>query len=72
MATALVLASVEAVSKTPFYVAGGVLVAFALLLAAAGIARPETFPASKGPRMAVIGLCAVLVAAAMATAAITA
>jgi hypothetical protein len=56
---------------TPFYVAGGVLVAFALLVSAIGIARAETFPPSRGARAAVIALAAVLVAAAMAAAAMT-
>jgi hypothetical protein len=72
MVTGLVLASAEEVSKTPFYLAGGLLVAFALVIAAGGIARAETFPASKGPRLLVIGVCAILVVAAMATAVTTA
>jgi hypothetical protein len=73
MVTALlVLASAEeATSKTPFYLAGGLLVVFALLISAIGIARPETFPPSGGARAGVVVLCGLLVAAAMATAAMT-
>jgi hypothetical protein len=73
MLTALiVLAAAEhGPSKTPFYLAGGALVAFALLVSAAGILRPETFPPSKAVRGAISLLCALLVVAAMATAVIT-
>jgi hypothetical protein len=73
MVTALlVLASAEeATSKTPFYLAGGALVAFALLVSAIGIARAETFPPSGGARAGVITLGGLLVVAAMATAVIT-
>jgi hypothetical protein len=59
-------------SKVAFYVAGLVLVVFALALSALGIRGSETFPTSTGSRGAVIAVCAVLVAFAMATAVITA
>jgi hypothetical protein len=72
MVTALlVLASAEATSKTPFYIAGGALVVFAILISALGISRAQTFPASGGARAAVVGVAALLVAAAMATAVLT-
>jgi hypothetical protein len=74
MATALlILAAVEehAPDKTAFYVAGGVLVLFALAISAVGVRGAETFPSSKGARTAVCALAAVLVAATMATAVIT-
>jgi hypothetical protein len=58
-------------SKTPFYIAGGVLVLFALLISAIGVRGAETFPSSKGARTAVCALAALLVAATMATAVIT-
>ena len=58
-------------SKAPFYIAGGLLVVFALAVSALGL-RSETFPPSRGARAAVIGVALVLVAAAMATAVITA
>jgi hypothetical protein len=71
---ALVFAAVEAgaePSKTPFDVAGGVLVVFAVLVAVVGTRGAETFPATKGARNGVCLLAALLVAAAMATAVIT-
>jgi hypothetical protein len=64
--------SIEAHSKTAFYIAGGVLVVFALAISAIGIRGGETFPATRGARAGVCALAAVLVAAAMATAVLTA
>jgi hypothetical protein len=58
-------------SKTAFYIAGAVLVVFALAVSAIGI-RSETFPPTKGARAAVSLVAVVLVAAAMATAVLTA
>ena len=58
-------------SKTPFYIAGGLLVALALGLSAIGV-RSETFPQSRGQQRAVIALAVILVATAMLTAVITA
>ena len=57
--------------KTLFYVAGALLVVFALGVAALGISRHETFPPSRGGRNAVVGLGVVLVAATMASAVLT-
>jgi len=62
----------EEESKAAFYLAGLVLVVFALGLSALGIRRGETFPPSTGSRGTVIAVCAVLVVLAMATAVITA
>jgi hypothetical protein len=59
-------------SKTAFYIAGGVLVAFAVLISVVGVRGAESFPGSLGARRGVSLLAAVLVAAAMATAVITA
>jgi hypothetical protein len=58
-------------SKIPFYIAGGALVLWALLVSSFGIRR-ETFPASQGQARAVMGISVLLIAAAMATAVITA
>ena len=73
--TALVVLAVTSAesepSKVPFYIAGGLLVAFALALSALGV-RSETFPHSRGAQLGVIGLAVILVAAAMSTAVITA
>jgi hypothetical protein len=59
-------------SKTPFYVAASLLVAFALILAAVGTARHETFPPSKGVARAIMLVGALLVAGTMFTAVSTA
>jgi hypothetical protein len=68
---ALLLAAVEAEpSKVPFYIAGGLLVLFALAVSAVGV-RSETFPSSRGARTGVMALAAILVAAAMVTAVLT-
>jgi hypothetical protein len=67
----LVLGEIESHSKTAFYIAGGLLVAWGVLVAAFGIQRAG-FPASMSQQRAVIGVTVVLVAAAMATAVITA
>ena len=58
-------------SKTLFYVAGGLLAAFAVVVSAVGIRRIGTFPSSKGQVRGVIGLAGVLVLAAMAATIIT-
>jgi hypothetical protein len=58
-------------SKAAFYIAGGLLVAFALVVSAIGI-RGETFPPSRGSRAAVMGVGVVLVLATMASAVLTA
>jgi F0F1-type ATP synthase membrane subunit c/vacuolar-type H+-ATPase subunit K len=69
----LVLASIESHSKTAFYIAGGLLVAWAVLVAAYGIQRAEAgFPAGLSQQRALIGVTVVLVAAAVATSVITA
>ncbi len=68
----LVLAAEEAEpSKTAFYLAGGLLAGWAVVLAAIGLSRPE-FPGTAVAERGVIGLTAVIVLAAVATAVITA
>ena len=74
MATALlVLAALEEhkPDKTAFYIAGGLLVAFALVMSFVGVRGADRFPASKRARTAVCALAAVLVAATMASAVLT-
>src|SRR5262245_31833870 len=59
-------------SRTPFYIAGGVLVAWALILALAlGLRRPA-FPGNLAGERVVIAISVVLVLAAMSAAVITA
>jgi hypothetical protein len=66
------LAAVEAdhPSKTPFYIAGALLVVFALAVSAVGV-RSETFPPTRAARIGVTAVALVLVAAAMLTAVLT-
>ena len=59
-------------SKTPFYIAGGVLVAWALILSLGlGLRRPA-FPGNLIGERVVIGISVVLVLAAMSAAVVTA
>jgi hypothetical protein len=58
-------------SLTAFYVAGAALAAFAVLLAIVGLSR-ASFPGGTSGERAVIGLAALLVAAAMVTSVVTA
>ncbi|MFL5821667.1 MAG: plastocyanin/azurin family copper-binding protein [Solirubrobacteraceae bacterium] len=58
-------------SKAPFYLLGGLLAAWAVVLSAIGLSRPG-FPESPGRARAVMGLSALLVAATMVTAVATA
>ena len=60
----------EETSKTLFYVAGAILVAFAVVVAAVGITNPS-FPGSEGAKRGVIALGVALVAFTMASAVIT-
>ena len=66
------LAAVEAdhPSKTPFYIAGALLVVFALAVSAVGV-RSETFPPTRAARIGVTAVALVLVAAAMLSAVLT-
>ncbi len=73
-ALTIVFAAVEGEeesSKTLFYIAGGLLAVFAVCISLLGISRIGTFPSSKGQTRGVIGLAAVLVLFAMASAIIT-
>jgi hypothetical protein len=66
---ALILAAEK--SKVPFYVAGGVLVAWALIVSLAlGLRRPE-FPGGQAGERAVIAISVVLVLAAVSSAVLT-
>jgi len=71
---ALILAAIEGEesSKLLFYVLGGALAAWAVLVATLGIMRHETFPGSRGALRAVMAISAVLMVGAMASAVITA
>ena len=56
----------EETSKTPFYIAGGALAVWAVLVSALGITKHD-FPSSNGAARGVMGLTALLVVAVMAT-----
>jgi plastocyanin len=60
-------------SKVPFYVAGGALVAWALIVSLAlGLRHPAAFPRNLTGERTVIAITAILVVGAMSTAVITA
>ncbi len=61
----------EESSKTLFYVAGGVLACWAVLLFAVGM-RSHAFPGSAGAQRGVIAVSVLLVAATMAASIVTA
>jgi hypothetical protein len=67
--TALLIAAGEP-SKVPFYIAGGLLVVWALSLAAIGLTRPSFPYSARGARL-VMGGSAVLMLLAMAMAIVT-
>lgn len=56
--------------KTAFYVAGGILALYAVLVSALGIVKHD-FPSSKGAAGGVMGLAVLLVAATLVTAVTT-
>jgi hypothetical protein len=58
-------------SKTPFYILGGAAAVWAIVLFAVGM-RSRDFPGSAGAQRAVMAISVVLVAAAMASAVLTA
>jgi hypothetical protein len=66
----LLLATVEHTSKTGFYVAGGVLAAWAVLIGVIGVTRPA-FPNGNSGGRAVMLVTFVLAAAAMVAAVAT-
>ena len=67
MSATLVLAA----SHAPFYVAGGLLAAWAVVVSALGISRPE-FPAARGAQAAVLAISVLLVLGATSTAVLVA
>jgi plastocyanin len=66
----LVLAAEK--SKTPFYIAGGVLVAWALFVSLGIGMRKPSFPETLGQQRAIMGVTVVLVAIAISMAVVTA
>lgn len=70
MHAALVLAAAAEKSKTAWYVAGGALAVWAVIVAAIGITQPE-FPGKGAGRNVVMAISILLVAAAMAMAVVS-
>ena len=67
----LVIAAEEAEhSKTAFYVCGGLFAAWAVVLGLVGLRSPD-FPSGSTGQRAVMGVSAILMVGAMATAVIT-
>lgn len=62
---------VLATSKLPFYLVGGALAAWAVLLALAGLSRPE-FPGGSAPARGIIAISVLLVGGTIASAIATA
>ena len=61
----------EEPSKTLFYVCGGLLVAWAVIVATLGIRAHETFPSSKSAARGVMAISVGLIVLTMASAVIT-
>jgi len=64
---ATILAEAEEPSKTPFYIAGGLLAGWAVVLSAVGLTRHE-FPGSAAVARGVMAISTLLVAGAMVAA----
>jgi hypothetical protein len=71
LATILAAEGAAEPSKTPFYVFGGVLAAWAVLVGLLGIVKPD-LPAKAAAQAAIMFVTVALVAAAMTTAVVTA
>lgn len=69
MASLLLLAA-DQTSKVPFYIFGGVLVIWAVVVAWLGLNRPQ-FPGGAGGERGVIAITTVLAALAIGTAILT-
>jgi hypothetical protein len=72
MLHAIVLAAAEGSepSKAPFYIAGALLAAWAVLLGAGGLSRAE-MPRNQGAERGLIGVTVLLVVATISTAILT-
>ncbi len=71
LATFAVEVAEETGSQTPFYVAGGLLALWAVVVSFVGMRGHAAFPGSSGGRAAVMAITTVLVVAAMASAALS-
>ena len=69
---ATLIAAAEGGSKLAFYLCGGVLVVWAVVVSVIGIRADDTFPSSRRALRGVMAISVVLILAAMATAVLTA
>jgi hypothetical protein len=70
MSALLLITAAGESSKVPFFIVGGALAVYAVVLATIGIQRPD-FPSNMGGQRGVIGLTAVIVVLAVAAAILT-
>jgi hypothetical protein len=70
MSALLLITAADEPSKVPFFIIGGALAVYAVILGTIGIQRPD-FPSNMGGQRGVIALTAVIVVAAVATAILT-
>ena len=68
--SALLLVAADTTSKVPFYILGGVLALWAVILAGIGLSRP-TFPGGAAGERGVIGVTLVIVVLAIGSAILT-
>jgi hypothetical protein len=66
----LLLAASDTASKVPFYICGGALALWAVVLAGTGLSRPE-FPDNRTGERGVIGITFVLIVLAIGAAILT-
>jgi hypothetical protein len=66
----LLLAASDTASKVPFYICGGAVALWAVLLAGIGLSRPE-FPGNRAGERGVIGITFVLIVLAIGSAILT-
>ncbi len=66
----LLLAASDTASKVPFYICGGALAIWAVVLAAIGLSRPE-FPHNTSGQRGVIAISFVLIVVAIGAAILT-
>ncbi len=67
---ALLLAASDTASKVPFYICGGALALWAVLLAATGLSRPE-FPGNRTGERGVVTITFVLIVLSIGAAILT-
>jgi hypothetical protein len=70
MSALLLITAADEPSKVPFFIIGGVLAVYAVILATLGIQRPD-FPSNIGGQRGVIALTAMIAVLAVAAAILT-